>query len=112
MGGPDGFNVTMIGFVTTPEIAAAVLAGVKAAQTSRGLPHYWSPGRYPIGSGEHAGQAFIPFDDGVTSTVLRSGMTPLDFPEAPALLESLGGLQARIDLDPAALAGSEAPQPA
>lgn len=99
----------MIGFITTPQTAAAVLNGIRTAQESRGLPHYWTTGSYPIFTGEHAGKVFIPADDQILSTNLRAGMTPMDFPEAPQLIAALGGLDARIDLDPAAIIDPNAP---
>jgi len=93
----------MIGFITSPETAAAVLSGIRSAQESRGLSYFWSTGSYPIFAGEHAGQIFIPADDQILSTNLRQGQTPMDFPEAQQLITVLGGLEARQDLDPAAI---------
>lgn len=93
----------MIGFITSPETAAAVLAGIEQAMASRGLPNYWSCGKYTIYTGEHAGNMFLPFDDGMMATNLRGGMTPTDFPEFGQLVGFLGGLEARIDLDPQAI---------
>jgi hypothetical protein len=92
----------MIGFVVSPETAAAVLAGVEQAMSSRSLPNYWSPGAYPILTGAHAGQSFIPADDVMLSTPLhgKPPLTPQDFPEFAQLVGLLGGLEARIDLDP------------
>jgi hypothetical protein len=99
----------MIGFITTPQTAAAVLAGIRTAQESRGLPHYWTTGSFPIHQGEHAGKVFLPFDDAMMATNLRGGLTPMDFPEAPQLIAALGGLEARIDLDPNAIIDPNAP---
>lgn len=99
----------MIGFITTPETAQAVLDGIRTAQESRGLAHFWSTGSYPIFTGEHAGKVFIPADDAILTTNLRLGQTPMDFPEAPQLIAALGGLDARIDLDPAAIIDPNAP---
>lgn len=99
----------MIGFITTPETAEAILAGIEAAQVSRGLPHFWTVGKYPIYTGEHAGKVFIPADDAILNTNLRLGQTPMDFPEAPQLIAALGGLEARIDIDPAAIIDPNAP---
>ncbi len=93
----------MIGFITTPQTATAVLAGIQTAQESRGLPHYWTVGSYPIHTGEHAGNMFLPFDDAMMTTNLRGGLTPVDFPEFAQLVGALGGLEARIDLDPSAI---------
>ena len=94
----------MIGYITTPETAEAILAGIGAAQVSRGLPHFWTVGKYPIHQGEHAGKVFLPADDEILSTNIRQGMTPMDFPECAEMLSYLGGLESRVDLDPAAIA--------
>ena len=93
----------MIGFITSPETAAAILAGIRQAQESRNLPVFWSTGSYPIHTGEHAGKVFIPADDSILSTNLRRGQTPMDFPETPQILAALGGLDSRVDLDPVAI---------
>ena len=100
----------MIGFVTTPQIAAAVQAGIESAQTSRDLPVYWTLVGTPILSGPHAGKSFILFDEQVMTTVLHQGTTPMDFPETEQLLAVLGGLEARIDLDPADITATMEPQ--
>jgi len=95
----------MIGFITTPEVATAVLDGVRDAMQSRGLPHYWSPGAYPIHTGEHAGSMFIPAHETMLNTPLhgRPILRPTDFPEFNQIVALLGGLDARQDLDPSAL---------
>jgi hypothetical protein len=93
----------MIGFITSLETAQAVLDGIRAAQESRGLSYFWSTGSYPIHTGAHAGQVFIPADDQILATNLRQGQTPMDFPETQGLLAVLGGLEARQDLNPAAI---------
>ena len=90
----------MIGFITTPETAAAVLDGIREAQLSRGTAYYWTTGSMPIYSGDYAGQTFIPADDALLDTSLRRGLTPSDFPEFDQLVALLGGLDARVDIDP------------
>jgi len=90
----------MIGFITSPETADAILANIEAAEASRGLPHFWTVGKYPIFTGEHAGKVFLPFDDEMMATNLRGGMTPVDFPEFAQLVGAFGGLDARVDLAP------------
>ena len=99
----------MIGFITSPETATAVLSGIEQAMASRGLPNYWTCGKYSIHTGEHAGDMFLPFDDGMMATNLRGGLTPIDFPEFGQLVAALGGLDARIDLDPQAIIDPNAP---
>ena len=92
----------MIGFVVNAEQAEAANAAIAEAQTGRGMPVFWQPGTYPIFSGEHAGQYFIPCDDAILSTPLTGNpvKTPPDYAEFPAIIESMGGLSARIDIDP------------
>jgi hypothetical protein len=91
----------MIGFVTTKEQADAVNAAIAEAQTSRGMPVFWLAGSTPIHSGTHAGMHFIPCDEDTLSTPLVGNppKTPVDFPEFQIIVETLGGLEARIDLD-------------
>jgi len=101
----------MIGFVKDEQVADMVLNGIRDAQLSRGLPVFWTVGKYPIYTGEYAGQVFLPFDDAMMQTNLRGGMTPLDFPEAADLIAALGGLEARIDLDPSTIIDPNAELP-
>ena len=92
----------MIGFVVTTEQAQAAAESVAAVQIAHGSPVFWQPGAYPIFSGEHAGQYFIPCDDAILSTPLTGSpvKTPPDYAEFTAIIESMGGLSARIDIDP------------
>ena len=91
----------MIGYITTQEQAEEINAAIAAAQTDRGLPVFWMIGSIPILSGIHAGLHFIPCDDILLSTPLFGNppQTPMDFPEFVSIIETLGGLQARVDLD-------------
>ena len=90
----------MIGFVVTSEQADAANAAIAEAQTSRGMPVFWLAGSYPIYSGEHAGSCFVPCDDATLSTPLigHPPKTPQDFPEFGTIIDSMGGLDARIDI--------------
>lgn len=90
----------MIGFVVTSEQAQAANTAIADAQTSRGMPVFWLAGSYPIYSGEYAGESFIPCDDATLSTPLIGNppQTPQDFPEFATIIESIGGLEARIDI--------------
>ena len=92
----------MIGFVVNADQAQAAAESVAAVQIAHGSPVFWQPGAYPIFSGEHAGQYFIPCDDAILSTPLTGSpvKTPPDYAEFPAIIESMGGLSARIDIDP------------
>ena len=89
----------MIGFVTTPETAAEVLDAIREAQLSRGHAHFWTTGSMPIYTGDHAGKTLIPASDEILDTPLRQGQTPRDFPEFNQLIETLGGLDNRVDVD-------------
>ena len=93
----------MIGFVTTPETAAEVLNAIRDAQLSRGHAHFWTTGALPIYEGENAGLTFIPASDEILDTPLRKGQTPRDFPEFSILINTLGGLDSRVDVDQADL---------
>jgi hypothetical protein len=90
----------MIGFVTTPEASAAVTQSIRDAQESRNLPVFWLLVGMSIYSGERAGMTFIPASDEILKTPLRGNppLTPMDFPEFHSIIESLGGLDARVDL--------------
>lgn len=90
----------MLGHITTPETAAAITAAIENAQTSRGLPFYWSLEGVPIVSGPHVGKVFLCTDDASLDTPLRGNpvQTPRDFPEFQQLVDILGGLDARVDL--------------
>ena len=90
----------MIGFITTPETSAAITESVELAQTSRGLSPYIGIRGMEILSGANAGQHFLSFDDLALTTPLHGGTHVSDYPEFAALLAMLGGLDARVSLDP------------
>ena len=91
----------MIGFITTQEQAEAANDAVAQAQIDRGLPVFWLPGAYPIFSGEHAGETFIPCDDALMDSPLLGlpVMSPKDFPEFSDIIAALGGLDARVEIE-------------
>lgn len=89
----------MIGFIVTKEQSAFILEAIKQAQLSRDVPHYWSTGSYQIFSGINSGKYFIPFDNEMSQTILRTGQRPIDYPEFITLVSYLGGLDARVDLN-------------
>jgi hypothetical protein len=99
----------MIGFITTPEIATTVIDGIRDAQLGRGQHYYWTTGAEPIYSGASVGEMFIPAGDEVLSTPLRNGLTPRDFPEFDQLVTLLGGLEARVEIDPDSLINPDLP---
>jgi hypothetical protein len=90
----------MIGYITTQKQAEEINAVIAKAQTDRGLPVFWLVGSIPIHSGIHAGMHFVPCDDNLLSTPLIGNppQTPVDLSEFAAIIETLGGLEARIDL--------------
>jgi len=90
----------MIGFITSTETAATVIDGIRQAQTSRGQLYYWTTGAMPIYSGDNIGKVFIPASDDLLETPLRKELTPRDFPEFDELISLLGGLEARVDINP------------
>jgi hypothetical protein len=90
----------MIGFVTSPATSAAITAAVELAQTSRGLAPYIGIRGMEIISGPNTGQHFLPFDDSALTTPLHGGTHVSDYPEFSALLAMLGGLEARVSIDP------------
>lgn len=92
----------MIGHVTDLTTASAITAAIEHAQTSRGLPVYWSLVGVPIHTGIHAGKVFLSTDDASLDTPLRGNppQTPRDFPEFGQLLAVLGGLESRVEVDP------------
>ena len=101
----------MIGFVTTQEQAEAANAAIAKAQTDRGYPVFWLAGSIPILSGEHAGMHLIPCDDSILSTPLIGNppQTPVDFPEFATIIDSMGGLDARIDIPAADITPPQEP---
>jgi len=91
----------MIGYITTQEQAEDINAAIAKAQTDRGFPVFWLAGSTPIHSGTHAGMHFVPCDDNLLSTPLFGNppQTPVDLSEFAAIIETLGGLEARIDIN-------------
>lgn len=94
----------MIGFATTEETAAMFTDAIRLAQTSRGLEPYWILEGVPITRGVHAGKMFLPCDDSVIHAPLHQGTQPHDYPEFSELVTALGGLDARVEIDPVEIA--------
>jgi hypothetical protein len=101
----------MTGYVTTSETADTVIDAIASAFDSRKLPLFWSPGKYLIYSGEHAGLYFIPAGDGILAAPLMGSpvQTPQDFPEFDTLIAMMGGLESRVEIDPSDIASPEEP---
>lgn len=93
--------MTLIGYILPPPAATSVLASIAAAFDARARPRFWSPGAFPVYTGPHAGQMFIPAGDGILDAPLLGNprQTPQDFPEFGELIASLGGLDARVEID-------------
>jgi hypothetical protein len=102
----------MIGFATSLEQAKEVNDIVASAQTSRGLPVFWLPGKYHIYTGYHAGMTFVPCSEKTLATPLTGNppLTPVDFPEFAQIVDSLGGLDSRVTIEPQDLIDPDAPQ--
>lgn len=101
----------MIGFVTTQSQAQAANDAVAQAQTDRGMPVFWLPGSYQIFSGPFTGGYFVPCDDNVMHTPLIGNppRTPMDYPEFLTIVDSLGGLDSRVDVPPSDITRPEEP---
>lgn len=93
----------MIGFITTEETATAILASIKDAFAAHGHPLFWTPGAYPIRSGDHAGMVFIPASESIINAplLLNPLRRPCDYPEFSQFIDALGGMDARVEIDPA-----------
>ena len=98
----------MIGFIVNEQTAADAIAAIAQAAAENGKPFYWSCGKYAIHTGDHAGMFFLPVGDDILSTPLGNGLTPQDFPQFSSIVESLGGLDARVELDPETLKDPDA----
>ena len=90
----------MIGYITTPEVSAQISAAVREAQISRGIAPYLAIHGFPIPRGEHVGLHFLPFEDSALTTPLHANTRLADYPEFSALIAMLGGLDARVSIDP------------
>ena len=99
----------MKGFITNTETKNIILAGIDQAMDARNMPRYWTTGASQIYSGEHSGLWFIPASDKLLQTKLhgKPPLTPLDFPETHQMLQLLGGLQNRVEIDPQILIDPE-----
>jgi hypothetical protein len=91
----------MIGFIVTPTLSLQISNAVREAQVSRGLQPYLHIEGMPITTGEHEGKHFLPFDNTALQTHIYGNTRLGDHPEFATLVSMLGGMSARIDLDPA-----------
>jgi hypothetical protein len=97
----------MIGFVVTPEVASQAEVSLKVAFSSRKMQPYFTLGAMEILSGEQAGMMFIPFDDSALDVIRYRNFKLPDFPEYQEVIGYLGGLDARVEIDPSCLIDPE-----
>lgn len=90
--------MTATGYITNQATAAAISAAVEAACDARGVARFITVQGMPIFSGPHAGEVFIPLDDtALDQRLMHEKMR--DYPEFQQLVTSLGGLDARVEID-------------
>jgi len=90
--------MTATGYITDQATADAVSAAVEAACDARGVARFIAVQGMPIFSGPHAGAVFIPLDDiSLDQRLMHDRMR--DYPEFQQLVASLGGLDARVEID-------------
>ena len=101
----------MIGFATTSDVAIETSRSIRDAQTSRGLPVFWLIVGIPIYSGEYKGLLFVPCDGEIINASLIGNppLRPIDLPEFATIIESIGGLDARIDIPAANITAPQEP---
>jgi hypothetical protein len=90
----------MIGYIITAEQGYSIFNAINQAFANRGLQTSWNIANTPINSGEYIGYNFIPASDEILDTEIWKNLKVKDFPEFSNLIISLGGLDARIDIDP------------
>lgn len=103
--------MTLLGYILPEEQATAVTSAIEQAFVERNLPFFWTTGKYQILSGEHAGLWFIPADDTILDTPLMGNppLTPRDEPEFTTIIDSLGGLEARVEIESSSITPPEEP---
>ena len=106
MGGRLRTHTIMTGYITSPAVAEEILEAIRQGFLDQNMRNFWSPGAYPMGSGEHQGLIFIPLSDENLDQQLskESGtLTPAELPSVIQIINDLGGLAARINIDPSDL---------
>ena len=78
----------MIGFVTTAETATEANALLQSAAP------FLTLGKMPLSTGG----VFVPFDDS-TEQIAKGGVAIADLPAIERVVEMLGGLAARVEVD-------------
>jgi hypothetical protein len=89
------------GYILTRPQAEEVVAAVAGAWIAAGESVGWLPGIHPIHSGPHAGAVMLTCADSDLATIYgRYGMIT-DHELFAELIASLGGLDARVEIDAA-----------
>ena len=88
----------LTGYIVDEQTRDALADALDAAQESRGRK-YLHLGASLIHSGADAGKYFIGLADKDLAQKL-SGIPLADYPEFQQIIASLGGLHARVDIDP------------
>jgi hypothetical protein len=88
------------GFVTEQATAESISAAVEAACDTRGVARFIAMHGRLIHSGQYAGQVFLPLADSDLQQVMYRGQCLPDFPEFAQLVAILGGLDARVEIEP------------
>jgi hypothetical protein len=92
--------MTLQGFIKSQATAETVSDAVKTACDTRGVARFIAMRGRPIYSGQYAGQVFLPLADSDLVQVMYCGQCLPDFPEFSQLVATLGGLDARVEIEP------------
>ena len=101
--------MTIKGYATDSDTAAAISASVGLACDARGLPRFIGITPMPIYAGTHKGKMFLPLADSSLEQVLWRGIKMKDFPEFQQIIDTLGGLSARVTIQASSLIDPNAP---
>lgn len=99
----------MIGFVLTTEQKEQAEAAFLAAQLNHVKSRMYDLGACWVYIGDHAGLWFVPFSDAALTRKIIRDKTFQDFPEFADMIESLGGLNARVNVNEQDLIDPDAP---
>lgn len=97
----------MTGYIVTTDQRDAIAAALDAAQEERGRK-YLHLGAMRIYSGANKGKHFIGLADKDLTQKL-GGIALVEYPEFQDIIASLGGLDARVEIDPSILIAPNAP---
>jgi hypothetical protein len=100
--------MTINGYLTDSDTAAAISVSVGLACDARGLPRFIGITPMPIYAGTHKGKMFLPLSDMALEQVLWRGVKMKDFPEFQQIIDALGGLSARVTIQASSLIDPDA----